>query len=567
MLEPRQPMDEAERIEALHALHIVGSPPEARFDRLTRVAAGALRAEMAYISFIDRDMEWFKAAHGWPVRQIPRNDSLGAHAILQSAPLAVEDLAQDDRFSDAPLCKDVGVRAYAAHPIRGPAGGQIGVLAVMQRSKRCFSKGELAALQDLAALAEDELALRQRPVDAKLEAPRLEAPAGVEAHAPSRQLSKAMIGLVEALPWPVAVLDGRGVLRHHNEAWHEAIGQHAILAPQDAEGLDHVARLRHLEDARQADGKAWSKQLRALLVGEVDAASYEYAVERDEREMTMVADARAWQERDERWAVVTHRPVARNADAPEADPAVADAAIAMALEAEDVHAEQRRRDRILDAFSKRLNTPVTPILLQLHMLEEGHLGPISKRQHKALEAVARNVERWNRTCTELMRRIQGERQVGPSDLAEIVNEVVASRKPAALQAGINMHSRASDQLIVPLSEDDVRRMVEGFLDRAIAATPAGSSLVLTAEEEDEHVLVQCLDGGGPMDHADALALFDPASLPYAPDNAGLIRIAAMAESAGGRAWAEPGPSGGAVLCFSLPVAAVASPEKSEKSTE
>ena len=55
------PENELERLEALHALPMLDTPAEPRFDRFTRLAATLFNAPTARVSLIDADRQWFKS--------------------------------------------------------------------------------------------------------------------------------------------------------------------------------------------------------------------------------------------------------------------------------------------------------------------------------------------------------------------------------------------------------------------------------------------------------------------------------------------------------------------------
>ena len=58
---PPIPANEASRILALHALKILDSEPEERFDRLTRMARRMFDVPIALVSLVDVDRQWFKS--------------------------------------------------------------------------------------------------------------------------------------------------------------------------------------------------------------------------------------------------------------------------------------------------------------------------------------------------------------------------------------------------------------------------------------------------------------------------------------------------------------------------
>jgi len=95
--------DEEKRLGALHALGILDSKPEERFDRITRLAASLFNVPMALVSLVDRERQWFKSAQGVDVAETSRETSFCAHAVSSGQLLVVPDTFQDARFSDNPL--------------------------------------------------------------------------------------------------------------------------------------------------------------------------------------------------------------------------------------------------------------------------------------------------------------------------------------------------------------------------------------------------------------------------------------------------------------------------------
>ena len=123
MLEPIKPPDELDRVAELHNLHLLDTPPEERFDRLTRIAQRLFGVPIALVSLIDHDRQWFKSSQGLDARQTPRNISFCGHAILADGPLVVHDALLDPRFADNPLVTGpLAIRFYAGMPLLGPQG-------------------------------------------------------------------------------------------------------------------------------------------------------------------------------------------------------------------------------------------------------------------------------------------------------------------------------------------------------------------------------------------------------------------------------------------------------------
>src|SRR5262245_57367454 len=152
------PADEASRLAALHALGILYTPAEERFDRITRLACRSLETPIALVSLVDSAFQWLKSAQGMEVTETPRTVAFCAHAILQESSLVVPDTHLDPRFADNPLVTDEPyIRFYAGHPIRAADGSRLGTLCVLDRERRDLRHADLQTLRDLAAWTESEL--------------------------------------------------------------------------------------------------------------------------------------------------------------------------------------------------------------------------------------------------------------------------------------------------------------------------------------------------------------------------------------------------------------------------
>ena len=54
------PHNEKQRLQALRELLILDTPPEERFDRISKFAAKEFDVPIALVSLVDRDRQWFK---------------------------------------------------------------------------------------------------------------------------------------------------------------------------------------------------------------------------------------------------------------------------------------------------------------------------------------------------------------------------------------------------------------------------------------------------------------------------------------------------------------------------
>jgi phosphoribosyl 1,2-cyclic phosphodiesterase/CheY-like chemotaxis protein len=158
---PPVPQDEERRLAALRDLHVLDTAPEARFDRLTRLAAAVCGVPIALVSLVDSDRQWFKSSHGLAVCESSRETSFCAHAVAARAPLVVPDALLDARFADNPLVIGAPrIRFYAGQPLFLPVGSCVGTLCVIDVRPRALEQKELDLLGDIAQLVRRELLLR-----------------------------------------------------------------------------------------------------------------------------------------------------------------------------------------------------------------------------------------------------------------------------------------------------------------------------------------------------------------------------------------------------------------------
>ncbi|MCC2973841.1 bifunctional diguanylate cyclase/phosphodiesterase [Massilia sp. IC2-476] len=228
MERPRIPLDEAQRLAALHATRLLGSAPEETFDRITRTAARLLGVPIALVSLIDKDRQWFKSRTGLDACETPRDVSFCGHAILADEPMVVPDAAQDARFVDNPLVTgSPHLRFYAGVQLYSVDRKKIGTLCVIDREPRELSPGDLDALRDLARMVEQLVYHRQLAMAAQSLSERLADETSPGKGAPSGELAWLVAhDLLTGLPNRQALLRA---IQHSIAAWRED-GTPALIA-------------------------------------------------------------------------------------------------------------------------------------------------------------------------------------------------------------------------------------------------------------------------------------------------------------------------------------------------
>lgn len=151
---------EAARVEALHRLGVLDTPPEDRFDRVVRLARQLFGVDTAIVSLVDRHVVVHKAMSGFDEPVVAREDSFCGTTVQSDAMLVVPDAARDERFRDKPFVVGAdGLRFYAGQPLVAPGGYRVGTLCIADHAPREFDADSASLLRDLAAWVEKELVI------------------------------------------------------------------------------------------------------------------------------------------------------------------------------------------------------------------------------------------------------------------------------------------------------------------------------------------------------------------------------------------------------------------------
>lgn len=163
MESPKIPQNEESRLQALREYHILDTLPEERFDRLTRLAQQIFNVDIAIVSLIDTDRQWFKSKQGLDACETDREISFCGHAILERDIFHIPNALNDPRFVDNPLVTGApNIRFYAGAPLRPDGENSVGTLCIIDSKARMLSIKEQRILRDLADSVEREIAQLQQ---------------------------------------------------------------------------------------------------------------------------------------------------------------------------------------------------------------------------------------------------------------------------------------------------------------------------------------------------------------------------------------------------------------------
>lgn len=153
---------EKERLSVLEEYQIFGTAPERVYDDLTRIAAYICGTPVSLVSFVGRDTQFFKSAHGSTLSETARELSFCAHTLQTAKTLVVEDAQLDDRFAGNALVQgDPHIRFYAGAPILAKDGHVVGTVCVIDDKPRALRVEQIEVLESLARQVTELLELRR----------------------------------------------------------------------------------------------------------------------------------------------------------------------------------------------------------------------------------------------------------------------------------------------------------------------------------------------------------------------------------------------------------------------
>jgi diguanylate cyclase (GGDEF)-like protein len=246
----RDVLGDPQRLAALAASGLVDSPPEAAFDRITRLAAEVLHVPVALFTLVTPERQVFKSSVGvGELRETPLSHSFCRHVVEDGAPLEVVDAREHPRVHDNPAIQDFGIVAYLGMPLTTAEGVRLGALCAIDHEPRQWTGRDHGVLEDLAASVMAELELRS--------ANRRVAAAAAELHFAATHDSLTRVGNRRAL-----IADLGSVLSDGRPARLALFDVEDMRGYNDAHGQQEgdallVRLANRLEEALIADGQVY----------------------------------------------------------------------------------------------------------------------------------------------------------------------------------------------------------------------------------------------------------------------------------------------------------------------
>jgi hypothetical protein len=147
-------------LEDVSRTRLLDTPPEERFDRITRLAQGLFGVSGASICLLGENRQYLKSFVGPLSRESERPATFCSETIKSPETMIVENALTDERFKLSPFVTGYPhIQFYAGCPLTGPGGTHVGVFCIIDQSPRTFSAEQQKILEDLTAIIQREMNL------------------------------------------------------------------------------------------------------------------------------------------------------------------------------------------------------------------------------------------------------------------------------------------------------------------------------------------------------------------------------------------------------------------------
>lgn len=241
---------------------------------------------------------------------------------------------------------------------------------------------------------------------------------------------------------------------------------------------------------------------------------------------------------------------------PESDPDLQQLVASFNGMADAVQERIEREERFASDVSHELRSPITSLGAAVDVLK-GRSDELSERNRQALDIIATQVRRFDRTVLDLLELSRLDARAGQDNREELhlvsLVERIASRHG---YGSILVVSDLGDNDAVYLDRRRVERILLNLLDNARDHAGGASEILLSSDDDGNFLLI--VDDNGPgIGVSERLRIFERFARGTASRNSvgsglGLAIVAEHALALGGRAYVDTSPSGGARFVVVIP---------------
>ncbi len=222
------------------------------------------------------------------------------------------------------------------------------------------------------------------------------------------------------------------------------------------------------------------------------------------------------------------------------------------------------RAALLSSVSHDLRTPLSSIKASASSLLQDDVQWDEETRHSFAQAIEREADRLNRLVGNLldMSRIEGgalrpEKEWYPVD--ELIHDVLGHMQMVLKDRPVHICLPA-DLPPVKLDYLQIDQVMTNLLENATHHTPAGTPIEISAEAQEEQVVISVADRGPGIAAKDSERIFDKFYSVTGGQRKGIVGSGlglavcrGLVEAHGGHIWVMPRVGGGALFQFSLPI--------------
>jgi signal transduction histidine kinase len=216
----------------------------------------------------------------------------------------------------------------------------------------------------------------------------------------------------------------------------------------------------------------------------------------------------------------------------------------------------QREERFASDVSHELRSPITSLGAAVDVLK-GRADELSDRNRTALDIIATQVRRFDRTVQDLLELSRLDARAGQDQPEEVGITSLVERIASRYGYGdVLVVSDLGDDDIVLLDRRRIERILVNLLDNA-RDHAGGASEILLSTNDDGAVLLIVDDNGPGVGVSERERIFERFARGTASRNSvgsglGLAIVAEHARAVGGRAYVDGSPSGGARFVVVIP---------------
>lgn len=236
---------------------------------------------------------------------------------------------------------------------------------------------------------------------------------------------------------------------------------------------------------------------------------------------------------------------------------------------EEAYAKLKELDEMKNQFlaftSHELKTPLTPILIQSQMLEEGYMGEMTEAQKESIRLITRNMRSLNQLIGDVLdvATIQNSSlKIVPEnfELDAVAKDAITTVSAFAEQNSIKIHLNSEKLPLLFMDPFRIKQVFTNLLNNAVKFSPPNTEIQVDISKKDDLVVVSVKDQGVGIKKSDQDKIFLPFfqsspsyKLKHKGTGLGLTICKGIVEAHGGKIWVESQEGKGANFIFTLPL--------------